>query len=126
MGFIMDGLDAEDYDRQYNDRELVRRVLRYFRPQAPRMVAVSVMILLTSLLNTGLPIFISDTIDRIAAEPTGRNLVVALLGVIIISAAAWVFNAIRQWQSATAIGNVTLQIASGCDGCGVAARSLLL
>ncbi len=33
MGFIMDGLDAEDYDRSYSDRELVRRILRYFRPK---------------------------------------------------------------------------------------------
>ena len=26
MGFIMDGLDAEEYDRTYSDRLLVRRV----------------------------------------------------------------------------------------------------
>ena len=25
MGFIMSGLDAEDYDRKYGDRELVGR-----------------------------------------------------------------------------------------------------
>ena len=27
MGFILDGLDTEDYDRQYSDRELVRRII---------------------------------------------------------------------------------------------------
>lgn len=110
MGFIMDGLDAEDYDRKYSDRELVQRILGYFRPQLPRMVAVAIAILLTSLLNTGLPIFISDSIDRIAAEPNGRNLALALVGVILLSSLGWVFNAVRQWQSATAIGNVTLQL----------------
>ena len=31
MGFIMDGLDAEDYDRNYSDGELVKRILGYFR-----------------------------------------------------------------------------------------------
>jgi ABC-type multidrug transport system fused ATPase/permease subunit len=110
MGFIMDGLDAEEYDRQYNDRELVRRILGYFRPEAPRMIAVSIAIFLTSLVNTGLPIFISDSIDRISANPTGAALAWALLGVIVIGSLGWVFNAIRQWQSAAAVGNVTLKL----------------
>ena len=33
MGFIMDGLDGEAYDRQYNDRDLVRRIVGYFKPE---------------------------------------------------------------------------------------------
>ena len=53
MGFIMDGLDAEEYDRQYSDRVLVRRIGRYFRPQLPRMAVVSLMIPLSTLANTG-------------------------------------------------------------------------
>ncbi len=32
MGFIMDGLDAEAYDREYNDRQLLNRIISYFRP----------------------------------------------------------------------------------------------
>ena len=32
MGFVLDGLETEDYDRQYGDRELVRRIASYFRP----------------------------------------------------------------------------------------------
>ncbi len=30
MGFILDGLDTENYDRSYSDRELVRRIVGYF------------------------------------------------------------------------------------------------
>ncbi|HLV37776.1 MAG TPA: ABC transporter ATP-binding protein [Spirillospora sp.] len=110
MGFIMDGLDAEEYDRQYKDSELVRRILGYFRPQLPRMIAVSIAIFLTSLINTGLPIFISDSIDRIAANPLPENLALALVGVIGINTLGWLFNAVRQWQSAAAVGNVTLKL----------------
>lgn len=106
----MDGLDAEDYDRQYGDRELVRRILGYFRPEGKRMLLVAGAILCTSLLNTGLPIFISASIDRIAAEPSERNLLLALAGTVLLGGLAWVFNALRQWQSATAIGNVTLKL----------------
>ncbi|MCA9886608.1 MAG: ABC transporter ATP-binding protein, partial [Anaerolineae bacterium] len=68
MGFIMDGLDAEDYDRKYSDRELVRRIIGYFKPQAPRMAAVAAAILFTSFLNTGIPIFISDSLDTLVAR----------------------------------------------------------
>ena len=41
MGFIMDGLDAEGYDRQYDDRALVRRVATYFWPDRKVMVITS-------------------------------------------------------------------------------------
>ena len=37
MGFIMDGLAADAYDRQYSDRQLTTRIGTYFRPQARRM-----------------------------------------------------------------------------------------
>ncbi|MDE0609147.1 MAG: ABC transporter ATP-binding protein [Anaerolineaceae bacterium] len=106
----MDGLNAEEYDRQYSDRELVRRILGYFRPEGRRMLLVACALLSTSLLNTGLPIFISQSIDRVAADPSRRNLILALVGTIVLGAFAWVFNALRQWQSATAIGNVTLRL----------------
>ena len=30
MGFLMDGLDAEGYDRTYSDRDLLSRIGAYF------------------------------------------------------------------------------------------------
>ena len=33
MGFILDGLESESYDRQYRDRDLLARILAYFLPQ---------------------------------------------------------------------------------------------
>jgi ABC-type multidrug transport system fused ATPase/permease subunit len=110
MGFIMDGLDAEAYDRQYGDRVLVRRIIGYFRPQSRRMLAVSVAIVLTSLVNTGLPIFISDSLDRLQAQATTQTLLFLTAGIVVLGVLGWVFNAIRQWLSAAAIGNVTLQL----------------
>ena len=32
MGFILDGLETESYDRTYTDRELVQRILSYSGP----------------------------------------------------------------------------------------------
>ena len=110
MGFLMDGLDAEAYDRQYSDRTLVKRIVEYFKPQTGRMVAVSVAIVLTSLVNTALPVYISDGLDRLQVDKSTQTLVFIIGMVTILGVLAWLFNAVRQWLSASAIGNVTLQL----------------
>ena len=43
MGFIMDGLDAEAYDRTYSDRSLLRRILRYFQPQSRLILGAALL-----------------------------------------------------------------------------------
>ena len=110
MGFIMDGLDAEDYDRKYSDRALVRRIVGYFRPQAGRMIAVSVAIVLTSLVNTLLPVFISGGLDQLQEDASTQILLRLAAGVAVLGVLGWAFNAVRQWLSAAAIGNVTLKL----------------
>ncbi|MBK8024430.1 MAG: ABC transporter ATP-binding protein [Chloroflexi bacterium] len=110
MGFLMDGLDAESYDRSYGDRVLVRRILGYFRPQVGRMAAVSLAIFATSLLNTGLPIAISEGLDRIQADPSLATLLTIAAIIVVLGVVAWCFNAMRQWLAASAIGNVTLKL----------------
>lgn len=37
MGFIMDGLDAEAYDREYKDSQLLGRIFGYFKPHLSLM-----------------------------------------------------------------------------------------
>ena len=59
MGFVLDGLDTEDYDRQYSDKELLKRIISYFKPYNKQMVLVGVMIALNSLAGTASPILIA-------------------------------------------------------------------
>ena len=61
---IMGGLNAEEYDRSYSDRELVRRITAYFRPQLRKMLVVAAMVSLISLVSTVTPILIARGIDR--------------------------------------------------------------
>ena len=51
MGFILDGLGTEPYDRSYSDRELVRRILSHFRPHARQMTVVAATIVLSSIAS---------------------------------------------------------------------------
>src|SRR5690606_29032411 len=110
MGFLMDGLEAEDYDRTYDDRELLRRILSYFRPKFGAMLLVAAMIVLGSLGQAAGPLLISwgvdavqdGTIGDIAWPLTGALLLTGVLG--------WVFNFFRQWYSARVTGDVVLRL----------------
>jgi len=108
MGFLFDGLDAEGYDRKYRDRELVRRILNYFRPQASKIITAALMITATALIEALIPIFIAYSIDEIQTA-TSLNQVAVLAGTLaLIACLAWVFNLIRQTMSVKAIGEVVL------------------
>ncbi|NTV63341.1 MAG: ABC transporter ATP-binding protein, partial [Oscillochloris sp.] len=116
MGFLFDGLDAEDYDRNYSDGTLVRRILSYFRPQARKMGVAAVMIACAALLDAGIPIFISRSIDTLRADTalSGIVLIAALLAAL--SGTSWIFNLIRQSLAAQAVGDVVLKIREdACD-----------
>ena len=63
MGFILDGLDTEDYDRQYGDRELLDRIVSYFRPYRRQMIVVAITLTLNSVATIAGPILIAKAID---------------------------------------------------------------
>jgi len=110
MGFIMDGLDAEAYDRTYTDRQLVRRILGYFRPQSRKMSIAIFGILATALLDTALPIVVSRSLDRLQQDLSTTRLVLFAVGLSLVACTSWVFNAIRQTLSSQAVGDVVLKM----------------
>lgn len=110
MGFIYDGLDTEDYDRSYSDKELVQRILDYFRPYSGRMVLVGVTLTLNSLTGVAGPILIATAIDVSEVNPTTQIMFLLALGVSLLGAFGWVFNYIRQYFSAHIVGNVVLAL----------------
>jgi ABC-type multidrug transport system fused ATPase/permease subunit len=116
MGFVMDGLDTEDYDRQYSDRELVKRIIGYFRPHSRNMILVALMITLHSAAGTGGPILISKALNIIAKNPSTAIILWMVSGVLLMGAAAWGFNFIRQWFSARVVGNVVLKLREDAFG----------
>ena len=116
MGFLMDGLDPEAYDRVYSDRELVKRILGYFRPEARRMLVVALAIVLISLLDTGLPIAISYGLDRLQQGPSAGGLLAIAALIALLACTSWGFNAVRQRLAARAVGNVVLKLREdACD-----------
>jgi len=110
MGFIMDGLNAEDFDRNYTDGELVRRIVGYFRPYGLKMGIVSTVVFLSSLMDLALPIVVSGAIDELQLTPEAFSAVRAAVVLASVASFGWVFNLIRQWLTAETVGDVTLDL----------------
>ena len=110
MGFIMDGLGAEAYDRSYSDRELLSRIIDYFRPYFKVMGLVALMIFLNSVMNALFPILIARGLDGLALESSTQRVTVLIIAILLSGALGWIFNFIRQWYTAKTVGNVVLDL----------------
>ena len=110
MGFVLDGLDAEAYDRTYNDRVLVRRIAEYFRPHTRTMALVAGMVVLAALTETIIPFVISRGIDALAGNPSAQLALALGGGVLVLGSLGWLFNFVRQSYSARAVGDVVLRL----------------
>ena len=64
MGFVLGGLTGEDYDRSYSDRELLGRIVGYFRPHVLKMLFVALLIAGNAAGLALLPVLTSRGIDR--------------------------------------------------------------
>jgi ABC-type multidrug transport system fused ATPase/permease subunit len=110
MGFVLDGLDAEAYDRSYTDGALVRRIAAYFRPHTRTMLIVAGTVALGSLAETIIPVVISRGIDLLAGNPAAQVALGLAGGVLVLGSLSWLFNFIRQSLSARAVGDVVLAL----------------
>ncbi len=110
MGFILDGLEAEDYDRTYGDATLIRRIAHYFWPHARTMAIVITMVVLVALAETITPIAVSRSIDLLAGNPTAQLMLALAGGVLVLGSLGWFFNFIRQLFAARAVGDVVLAL----------------
>ncbi|MBK7893457.1 MAG: ABC transporter ATP-binding protein [Anaerolineaceae bacterium] len=107
---ITGGLNPEEYDRNYSDRELVRRIVRYFRPHIGKVLLVAAMVSLISILATATPILISRGIDTLAANPQLQLLLTLAAVITVMGALSWGFNFVSLWFSARAVGDVVLAL----------------
>ena len=113
MGFIMDGIGAEEYDRSYGDRELLGRILTYFRAEGRRMLIVSLTVAAASVLTTALPVVMSRAIDLVSTAGATTGAIAAIVvAIVLLNAGSWSLNAVRRLLGARAIGNVVLRMRS--------------
>ncbi|MBA3824359.1 MAG: ABC transporter ATP-binding protein, partial [Ktedonobacterales bacterium] len=110
MGFVFDGLEAEEYDRSYGDRVLVRRIADYFRPHFGAMILIVAGVVLGAVLDAVLPILISRGIDNLTHDASNDTLIRLIVAILIAGGLSWTFNFVRQWFSARVVGDVVRKV----------------
>ena len=109
MGFSI-GLDAEEYDRKYSDRELIRRVSSYFSPYKRYMLIVVIFLTLFSLTNSLVPVLIRLAINDLEENRDLSYLISIIIIILAMNLLNWIFNYFRQIYSAKMIGGVLLDL----------------
>ncbi len=109
MGFFS-GLETEGYDRQYTDRQLVRRVVGYFNPYRWPLVWVVVLLLFIAFAGSATPIIVSRAVTQMAADLTWTQVYLISGLVLLIGLSTWTANLIRRRLSVRIIGDTVLAL----------------
>lgn len=107
MGWM--GLEAEEYDRTYRDRDLFRRILSYFRLQIKPMIMVIAFLSLYSITAAFVPILSANIINNLIKNDI-LYLILVISVIFILNVASYVFNYFLQKYSARAIGDIILKL----------------
>lgn len=111
MGFFSN-LDVEAYDRQYSDRDLVRRIGAYFKPHKKRLINISLFLILIALTASSVPILVSNGIDNLDGT-ANEDMIFWLSGAVFFSGVfVWVVNWVRRRWTGRMIGDVVMDIRS--------------
>jgi ATP-binding cassette subfamily B protein len=109
MGFF-EGLDTEKYDRQYTDRQLMRRIGDYFKLQTGRLAVVMLLVITIGALYAIWPVLVGRLVDMLAARPTMQLISLAGLAFVVMALLDWGMNWARRSLIARAVGDVILQL----------------
>jgi ATP-binding cassette subfamily B protein len=102
---MFDHLGLEGYDREYTDRALARRMVRYFRPYRRDALASTLATASVALLNASVPVVISRGVELLAARDAvglyAMGILVLAGGVLI-----WGVNYLRRSRLSRVVGGV--------------------
>lgn len=111
MGFYA-SLNAEKYDRQYSDKELLRRIVTYFKPHGMRLVVIASMVLVGSILGALQPVILARGVDLLKANTTVFA-IAAMSGVVLLmGVTGWFSNWLRRRVTVRAIADVMLALST--------------
>ncbi len=104
---LFHGLEAEGYDREYSDRELLRRILSYFAPHRGRVFIVALLITAIAFVGAGQIFVVSRGLDVLinGSLTLGPVLIIGGL-VLVLGIFNWGGNWLRRRVLARVIGDV--------------------
>lgn len=120
MAAVMRGLEAEAYDRQYSDRDLVRRIGHYFGQHRRRVIIVAIAVALLALLGAAPPLIIARGVAVIAEQDNPALIPWLVAAVFAAGLLVWLINWVSRLNAVQVIEGVVLAMRR--DAFGAAAR----
>lgn len=104
------GLQAESYDRTYDDRELARRMVAYFGRHRGRLIAIILTVLTIAGVSAATPILVSLSVD-LMVEQDSPKFILALTGALfLMGVAIWALNWVRRVYVTRMVGDVMMEL----------------
>jgi ATP-binding cassette subfamily B protein len=107
---IYQGLDVEAYDRQYSDRALLHRIVRYFVPHRKRVIVVACLITAIALVGAAQPFVVARALDSLVASPRLEVVLGVAAAVLAFGLFNWGGNWLRRRLTAWVIGDIVLAL----------------
>ncbi len=100
------GLDAEEYDRKYKDKELLRRISKYFKKYKKSMMIVIFIVALASLVSGSIPFLMSRVIKLLELDSDVSTLILVIVTIFLFNILGFIFNFINQTYTARVVNKV--------------------
>ncbi len=109
MGMYV-GLEAEQYDREYKDKDLLKRIFHYFSPYNRSMAIVILFLTISSLTYAFVPVLVSTVINNLDTNRNVLYLFFLLSVILILNLSSWFFNYFTIRYGSQVIANVVLDL----------------
>jgi ATP-binding cassette subfamily B protein len=109
MGFFT-SLDIEGYDRQYSDRQLVRRIANYFHPYGRQLIFATILLLIISFASAATYIIVSQSVDALNDQLTVSKILILCGGVLVAGVLVWGANWLRRRIVTRLIGDIVMEL----------------
>jgi ATP-binding cassette subfamily B protein len=108
MGFF-GNLNAEKYDRQYDDGYLIRRIFNYVRPYRRQFIAILVAVSVLSVSSSLNSIFIAAGIDALE-ESVANTLLLIIVALFLATCVDYAMNWMRRRLLTRMLGGMVSQM----------------
>ena len=98
------GLESEEYDRNYKDKVLIQRILKYFGPYKRPMGFVVFLLTLGSLSSSLIPILTTIVLNNIETNRNVVYIIFVIMFTFTLNILGWVFNYFRRRKISKIIG----------------------
>lgn len=107
---VFGGLEQDNYDREYNDSYLLKRMATYFKPYKGKLLIVVLGFIAAAILSALPPLWVVwgvEVIDSVG----GADQITLIIGALLVAAILqYVANWVRRYLMSVVIGNVIAQL----------------